>query len=62
MKISIIDYKMGNIKSVYNALKFLKSDPVIVDKPSKLTGDKIVIPGGTQPFHYSASALGYRFY
>jgi len=45
MKISIIDYKMGNIKSVYNALKFLKSDPVIVDKPSKLTGDKIVIPG-----------------
>jgi glutamine amidotransferase len=45
MKIAIVDYKMGNIKSVYNALKFLKTDPVIVDEPSELNGDKIIIPG-----------------
>jgi len=36
---------MGNVKSVYNALKFLGATPTIVDTPSKVDGDKIIIPG-----------------
>ena len=45
MKITIIDYKMGNIKSVCNALEFLGARPVIVEKPVDLVGDKVIIPG-----------------
>ncbi len=36
---------MGNVKSVYNALKFLGADPVIVTKPSEVKGEKLIIPG-----------------
>lgn len=43
--VAIINYGMGNLKSVYNALKFLKVKPIIVDTPSKLKADKIIIPG-----------------
>jgi len=45
MKIAIIDYKMGNIKSVCNALEFLGAHPVIVEKPVDLVGDKVIVPG-----------------
>ena len=45
-KIVIIDYKMGNIKSVYNAFKFLNVD-VVVSNNKKIIKDSygIVIPG-----------------
>jgi glutamine amidotransferase len=36
---------MGNIKSVYNALKHLGAKPIIADTPSKVKTGKIVIPG-----------------
>ncbi len=36
---------MGNVKSVYNALKYLGAEPIIADNPSKVKGDKIIIPG-----------------
>ncbi len=45
MKIAVIDYEMGNLKSVTNALSFLGAKPIIVKKPSRLRGDKIIVPG-----------------
>lgn len=36
---------MGNIKSVFNALKFLGAEPVIACAPSEVRGEKVVIPG-----------------
>ena len=36
---------MGNVKSVYNALKYLGADPVIVETLSEIKGEKIIIPG-----------------
>ena len=36
---------MGNVKSVYNALKYLGADPVIAKTPSEINGEKIIIPG-----------------
>ncbi len=45
IKISIIDYKMGNVKSVYNALKYLGGEPIVVKSPSEVNGRRLVIPG-----------------
>lgn len=47
MKIGIIDYSSGNLKSVRNALNYVGATDVdIVDKPEKLAiCDKIVLPG-----------------
>jgi glutamine amidotransferase len=45
MDLAIIDYGMGNIKSVYNAFTYLGAKPTVVKKPSDLRADKIVIPG-----------------
>jgi glutamine amidotransferase len=36
---------MGNIRSVYNALKYVGAKPIIARNPSEMKGDKIVIPG-----------------
>jgi glutamine amidotransferase len=36
---------MGNVRSVYNALKYVGADPIIVKDPSEVKGNKIVIPG-----------------
>ena len=45
MKIAIVSYGMGNVKSVCNAVKYLGAEPIIADTPSKVKGDKIIIPG-----------------
>lgn len=45
MKVDIIDYSMGNVKSVYNALQFLDADPVLVHRPSEMREEKVIIPG-----------------
>ena len=45
MELAIIDYGMGNIKSVCNAFRFLGAEPTVVRKPSALAAEKIVIPG-----------------
>jgi glutamine amidotransferase len=45
MKLAIIDYGMGNIKSVYNAFRYLGAKPTVVKNPLALRADKIVIPG-----------------
>lgn len=46
MSIIIIDYGLGNLISVYNALRFLKADVKISDKKEDLKrADKIILPG-----------------
>lgn len=45
MKISIIDYNMGNIKSIKNAVSYLGKEPKVIKNPENLEGEKIIIPG-----------------
>lgn len=46
MKIAIIDYGLGNLTSVSNALKFLGAKSKISDSPLDIEGaDKLVLPG-----------------
>jgi len=45
VKIGIIDYGMGNLKSVYKAFKFLKADPVFIDKEEDFDCDGLILPG-----------------
>lgn len=43
--IAIIDYGMGNLFSIYNALQKVDADPQIVREPSFHNPDGIVVPG-----------------
>ena len=44
--ISIINYGMGNIGSVENAVSTLNFKPTVVDNPENLnSSDKIILPG-----------------
>ena len=44
--IAIIDYGAGNLKSVKNALDYLKVDSVITNKPEDiLKADRLILPG-----------------
>ena len=44
--IGIIDYGSGNLRSVYNAFKYIGEDAKICEKPAALKGvDKLVLPG-----------------
>lgn len=45
MEVSILDYGMGNIKSIINALEYLDARPEVVDDPGDLDGERIIIPG-----------------
>jgi imidazole glycerol-phosphate synthase subunit HisH len=46
MYIAIIDYNMGNIKSVENAFKRIGADVKVTDKPEIISGAKaVVLPG-----------------
>ena len=46
MAVVIIDYGMGNLASVYNALKFLGESAKISASPSDVEkADKLVLPG-----------------
>jgi len=46
MTIAIVDYGMGNLFSIYNALNYVGADPKIVTEPSALQGFQgIVVPG-----------------
>ncbi len=45
MKVCIIDYGMGNIKSVSNALDFLGFEYKIINHPGDNIEEKIIIPG-----------------
>jgi glutamine amidotransferase len=44
--VAIIDYGMGNLRSVYNALDLLGYEPTIVSDPDKLKSfDHVILPG-----------------
>ncbi|MDD3375223.1 MAG: imidazole glycerol phosphate synthase subunit HisH [Candidatus Omnitrophica bacterium] len=44
--ISIVDYGMGNIRSVRNALDFIGVKNKVIDSPSKvLASEKLILPG-----------------
>ena len=44
--ITIINYKMGNLRSVHNALDYLGYKNEVVNEPEKiLTADKLLLPG-----------------
>lgn len=45
IEVLVIDYGMGNLRSICNALKYLGAKPVLANVPSKLKAGKIVIPG-----------------
>jgi glutamine amidotransferase len=46
MAVVIIDYGMGNLASVYNALKFLGGNAKVGESPSDIEkADKLVLPG-----------------
>ena len=44
--LAIVDYKMGNIRSLRSALAFLGADAVVTDDPAQLLrADRIILPG-----------------
>jgi glutamine amidotransferase len=45
VRVFIVDYGMGNLRSVYNAVKHVGGEPVIVNKPEELEEGKMIIPG-----------------
>lgn len=58
--IAIIDYGMGNLRSVQKAVEKVGFDSVLADKPEKLEGaDKIVLPG-VGAFRDAMKGLGER--
>jgi len=45
LRVAIIDYGLGNIKSVYNAVKYVGGEPVVAEEPEDAWGDALIIPG-----------------
>ena len=46
VKIGIIDYGMGNLRSVGNAVRAIEADPVLVSDPDGLNAfDRLILPG-----------------
>ncbi len=55
MKIGVINYEAGNLKSVETALRFLGADFIVSDNPGELSGcDKLIFPGVGE----ASSAMG----
>ena len=48
--IGVIDYGMGNLGSVINALQFLKEDSIIVSRPENMSDCRAVIVPGVGAF------------
>jgi len=45
IKVLVIDYGMGNLRSICNALKYLGTEPILANVPSKVKTEKVIIPG-----------------
>ena len=43
--VSIIDYGMGNIKSLYNCLKFLGYNPIFYSESKSIKSNICILPG-----------------
>jgi hypothetical protein len=39
VRVFIVNYGMGNLRSVYNAVKHVGGEPVIVNNPEELEGE-----------------------
>ena len=52
MKVGILDYGVGNIKSVYNAVKRVGSEPVLLSDPDALMQFSHIIAPGVGNFGY----------
>jgi len=55
--VGIIEYDCGNIRSVINAVEFLKYDYKLISKPNDLTDISIVILPGVGAFDYAVESL-----
>ena len=55
MRVTVIDYKAGNLTSVLKALRFLGADPVVADSDRSHieSAERIVLPGVG---HFAATA------
>ena len=46
MKITVVDYESGNLRSVTQALRFAQIDPTVSGKPDQiLSADALILPG-----------------
>ena len=45
MKIYILNYGLGNIRSIYNAIKKCGYDPKLISKDKIINCDLLIIPG-----------------
>ncbi len=43
--VTIIDYGMGNIKSLYNSIKFLGYKPILYSEKNQIIGNICILPG-----------------
>lgn len=44
--IAILDYDIGNVRSIFNAFRMLNTNPILTDKPEDiLQADGVVLPG-----------------
>jgi glutamine amidotransferase len=43
--VTIIDYGMGNIRSLYNAIKYIGYNPVFYSKEKKIKSNISILPG-----------------
>ena len=43
--VTIIDYGMGNIKSLFNSLKFLGYNPVFFSEQKSIKSNMCILPG-----------------
>ncbi len=57
MKIGIINNHLGNIASVYSALKFYNLDVRLVNKPTELKNIDVIILAGVGNFNAAAKTL-----
>ena len=64
--VAIIDYEMGNVRSVYNALKFIGANPIVTDKKDEIEKAKSLILPGVGAFgdgisNIKKKRVGYNF-
>lgn len=57
MKIGIVDYKLGNLGSVYSALKFYKYDVDLISDSKRLKHADVIILAGVGNFKTAVSRL-----
>ncbi len=56
MKIAVINYDAGNIRSVVNALRRVGAEPLLTDDPAQIaSADRVVLPGQGEAGHTMAS-------